>query len=211
MENNLTPSSSVDQSPLFRLPPELRDMIYEYAFSTNTCARVTKEAGILEPALLSTCKVVRDEAIAVFYGQERLILVVRSYDPSVMLLWDFKRRYLARNYDLVPARPKILHQGAPMWVKLRLSLQLYHGRKLRALLYASPQGTPNYDEQKLFIGGLFEAVRAMRDRPWEEVRGVLDRLRPGLVGLDNRWARWWGDSCDIGELRYFSLSGWTPD
>jgi hypothetical protein len=96
METTPALPSSVKDSPLFKLPQELRDVIYESSYSTETYATVTKEAGIPEPGLLSTCKVIRQEAIAVFYGETRPNFIIESDDPAVLLLWDGKKKYLAR-------------------------------------------------------------------------------------------------------------------
>jgi hypothetical protein len=188
MQSNATPPSSVEHSPLFKLPPELRDMIYEYTFNTATLARVTKEAGIPEPALLSTCKVIRKEAIAVFYHEMRLQFVIPSYDPTVLRLWDTKRMHLLNSYNLVPPGPISFHQGPRMWANLKLCFQLYHGRKLRTLLGASQPDGSNYIAEKVFIKGLFEVVKNMRGQPWEAVRNVLNMLRPGLVRIYYEWS-----------------------
>lgn len=66
-DNGSAYGSSVAHSILFKLPRELRDYIYEYSFS-GCRYQVTKHGGIAEPALLSTYKVIRDEATLTFYG-----------------------------------------------------------------------------------------------------------------------------------------------
>jgi hypothetical protein len=188
MQSNATPPSSVDHSPLFKLPPELRDMIYDYAFSTKHCVTVTKQAGIPEPALLLTCKVVREEAIAVFYRERRLHPIVHGFDSTVILLWQTKRRHMVNDYNMVPTTPKVVHEGPRMWVNLIHSLELYHGRKLWIISKDRPSsGSSSNREESVFIAGLFKVVRTMRGRPWEEVRGVLDMLRLGLVKFHPTW------------------------
>jgi hypothetical protein len=180
METTPALPSSVKDSPLFKLPQELRDVIYESSYSTETYATVTKEAGIPEPGLLSTCKVIRQEAIAVFYGETRPNFIIESDDPAVLLLWDGKKKYLAREYNLVPKAQWSTREGTRMWVKLKRCLQLWHSGTIQTWPSAGAPGTPNYSEEKRFTRGLFEAVRAMRDRPWDEVCCVLDMLRLGL-------------------------------
>jgi hypothetical protein len=138
--------------------------------------------------LLLTCKIIREEAILVFYGApNRFWLIVHGYDPAVLSLWDTKKKHLKREYNLVPAKYRIAHEGQRAWANLRLALQLHHGRKLRTTFTVSRSSTSTYREEIHFIGGLFKVSRAIRDRPWEEVRGVLDTLRLGLVSLDNEW------------------------
>lgn len=71
MQDSSSTSSSIDHSPLFTLARELRDKIYEYAVNCGDddgICTVTRRRGIPEPPLLFTCKVIREEALEVFYS-----------------------------------------------------------------------------------------------------------------------------------------------
>ena len=61
------------QSPLFQLPAELRNMIYEYALiePDNDCIDVREDDV---PGLLRTCRIIREEASPMFFGQNRYFL-----------------------------------------------------------------------------------------------------------------------------------------
>jgi hypothetical protein len=188
-------SSSVAHSPLFKLPRELRDYIYEYSFCNlyttyddgSRAIEITKEAGIPEPALLVTSKILREEAAALFYGHTRLALAIDSYDPAVMLLWKQKSQHLTQSCGLTPARLfSYSHDGPREWDNLKLMLRLYLAEKVQAL-YAYPPSSPEYDAEERFIYGLFKAVRRMRCHPWQAVEPVLDMLRPGLIALHPEW------------------------
>lgn len=180
--------ASVDRSPLFGLPRELRDMIYEYTFCSSTAIRITKQAGIPEPALLLTCKIIRDEAIASFYSPGRLILIMDSYDPAVMLLWDSKSLCLARDHNLRGVTPRYQRHGPRDWNNLKRSLQLHHDVVLRSRIEGRAPGSDRYTEEKAFIGALLDVAFRMRCQTWEVVEGVLDKLRLGLIKLHNEWA-----------------------
>ena len=65
--------SSVAQSPLFQLPPELRTMIYRFALDTGEDIEITESHGIPEPALLSVSKIVRSESYKVFYIENKYL------------------------------------------------------------------------------------------------------------------------------------------
>jgi len=84
-----TSVNSVAQSPLFRLPPELRNRIYEYAVYRSAehgfCV-VTATSGIPEPALLLTCKLIRQEAIGIFYAENKFMADTPSFDSRAYLL-----------------------------------------------------------------------------------------------------------------------------
>lgn len=174
-------------SNLFKLPRELRDYIYEYSFSGRRY-RVTKHGGIPEPALLSTCKVIRDEATLTFYGDEkRLILNVVSYDPAVLQLWCTKAMHLQRAHAIKRPKANHCHIGPRNWNNLKRTLQLRHC-KLISPFRSRPPGSPGHTDEKFFISGLFTVADEMEDRPWEAVEAVLDMLCPGLVKLHQGWA-----------------------
>jgi hypothetical protein len=74
--------SNVAQSPLFKLPPELRTIIYRYALLTDQDIDITESSGILEPALLSVCKILRLESYKVFYFENEFACMVEHYSPA---------------------------------------------------------------------------------------------------------------------------------
>ena len=64
--NNATDSTT--SSPFMKLPPELRDIIYEYALRLDDgIIQISSTTGIPEPPLLLTCKTIRREAISILY------------------------------------------------------------------------------------------------------------------------------------------------
>lgn len=186
MEIKPTSSSSVAHSPLFKLPPELRDIIYDYAFSRPALMAVTKEAVIPEPPLLFTCKTVRAEAIKPFYERPRFLLVVHSHDSAVMMLWLEKGRALMRAYKAYIAPQECWYSGPRSWSNLKRSLQL-HSQNPEMSLDAGVAGSPGWTDEAAFIQGLFQMTRAMKDQAWEKVEGILDMLRLGLVKFDWDW------------------------
>lgn len=106
---------SVADSPLFRLPPELRNQIYAYAVRTeprivtvdwaNTnlpdlpaiyCGRYSASA----PALLTVCRTIYNEAIGEFCAlpQYSIVVSVQLGQPTAMSFWDGKIRDLLSQY-----------------------------------------------------------------------------------------------------------------
>jgi hypothetical protein len=84
--NTASPATSTAASPLFKLPAELRLRTYEYVLYINLhdgICEVTRKKDILEPALLSTCKTVSDEGIAIFYSVNTVRLIAESFHPAV--------------------------------------------------------------------------------------------------------------------------------
>lgn len=85
---------AVLNSPLFKLPPELRDIIYEYAVGSDP--KVTRKTmlsdshcieskdfvakyNVVEPPLLQICRTVRREALGFFLAQAPHEVILRSY------------------------------------------------------------------------------------------------------------------------------------
>jgi hypothetical protein len=195
LKNNTIAASSVAQSPLFKLPRELRDHIYEYSFSglyTPTGngeehIRVTKERGIPEPALLLTCKTIREEAIVLFYSRSRFNLVSHSYDPAVLLLWEAKREHLKRGYNLAGCVQGLTRVGPRRWDNLKRTLQLIH--KGHHLFSAEVRrDDPLFSGEDEFIRGMFIVACSMGRYEWDEAEATLQMLRQGLVALHPRWA-----------------------
>lgn len=71
--------ASVARSPLFKLPPELRQLIFSYALSPSSSAAPdipwpsTHLAAHLQPQLLRVCKPVYDEAAVILYTTTNLL------------------------------------------------------------------------------------------------------------------------------------------
>ena len=186
-DNGSAYASSVAQSILFKLPRELRDYIYEYAF----CGRrfiITEHGGVPEPALLSVCRLIRDEAVPLFYCHEsRLTLYVVSWDPAVLELWKTKYIHLQRSHGIFASGANLHHVGVRNWNNLKRFLQLIHANGITRFRRHSPD-SPSYTDEKFFISGLFTVAAEMDNRSWEAVEAVLDMLRPGLVKLHRDWS-----------------------
>lgn len=61
----------MDDSPLANLPPELRNLIYEFTLISNTCI-VLSENGVRlwrPPTLLFSCSQIREEASSIYYSR----------------------------------------------------------------------------------------------------------------------------------------------
>ena len=185
-DNGSAYASSVAHSILFKLPRELRDYVYEYAFC-GLRFNVTKHGGVPEPALLLACKVIRDEAVPLFYCREkRLTLDVVSYDPAVLELWTTKRINLQRSHGIPALSVNLRRIGVRNWNNLKRILQFSHANRISYFRRRSPD-SPRYTNEKFFISGLSKVAAEMDNRSWEAVEAVLDMLRPGLVKLHRDW------------------------
>lgn len=93
-------SSTPTQSPLFKLPAELRNTVYRLVLTGEGPLTVKKdEIGNLM-ALLRTCKQTREEASSIFYSENRFIFPLDGRSIDAGLEW---LKGLGRNAAMIRA------------------------------------------------------------------------------------------------------------
>lgn len=186
-------------APFMRLPPELRNRIYEHAVRLEDgICEVSEAAGIPEPALLLTCKEVRREAIGIFYSVNTVRLMVVSYSPAMPTFIFRKQAAVRAQYDCeITTAVRIFELGPPRWRNLLSWLRLCHlsshsfivpimnVRPLRT--EGQPCDTPWEHRETMVVAGMFQMVEAMREVCWGDIEVILAMLRYGLVQLDSEW------------------------
>lgn len=70
------------ESPLLRLPAELRNTIYDYALVTDT-PLVISGPEPSQPGITRACKQTRSESLRIFYTRNSFSCVIQNYDPVV--------------------------------------------------------------------------------------------------------------------------------
>lgn len=180
--------SSVAASPLFKLSPELRNIIYRFVQGTGEQVFITKSAGIPEPALLSVNKIVRAEASRLFYDENDFICEISYFDHATLLL-------AARKYYVDPTsgRAQIgfkrcsihLHDHERNWSNLVAWLCDYHEQQC-----AGFRTIANYSAELLLITALFGLVSTARSTglPTADVVSLLTCMRPALAAHHDDWA-----------------------
>ena len=75
---NIQTALDQSSSPLMRLPAELRLRIYDYALTEDTYVMLLNDEGAKtgQPALLRTCRQIRNEALDLYYSSNVFALVV---------------------------------------------------------------------------------------------------------------------------------------
>ena len=71
LDETTPPPPSVAQSPLWKLPPEVRTHIYNYVVYRPAWYGVTRRDVVAEAGLLLTCKIVRQEVLRLIYDLDR--------------------------------------------------------------------------------------------------------------------------------------------
>lgn len=193
MQNTSSTSVSVTRSPLFKLPRELRDKIYEYAVYSGDdgICYITREDGIPEPSLLFTCKVVREEAVEVFYNVNSVRPKVISLHPAAVVLHARKLRSLMMkglrtkgtdaitfDYNSLEFRTLESLQG-----NLMLWLQYVHVGEIRITPEFPKKKTTDSDAHLKIINSMFKIARGMGRSPWDYVKAILDDIWRGLIAV----------------------------
>lgn len=199
-EDKQTNATDADaSSPLMKLPAELRTSIYEYALQLDNDGyfSVSQAEGIREPALLLTSKTIRREALAIFYAQNSISLLVDSYSPAMPLFIYKKQLAVFAQYKFKIAVRQVYSQGPPRWRNLLAWLRHAHEYEYVGVPFVrpgAPLGTRKYCDwagdpirEGMVVAGLFQMVAVMDDAEWEDVEETLRMLRYGLVKFDPEW------------------------
>lgn len=83
--------------PLLRLPSELRNAIYIYSIIEQSPI-VVDDTQPLEPALLSACRTIRDEALFLFYADNTFELRTEDFNSDLDHKFINRLRRLADRY-----------------------------------------------------------------------------------------------------------------
>ncbi|KAK3714224.1 hypothetical protein LTR37_008026 [Vermiconidia calcicola] len=184
MEKN----ASTQQSPLLKLPAELRDLIHAYTLVVDDIVAITA-SGIREPPLLLACRQIRQEAGKLFYGENEFLFCMLDCDSDIVVQGESWARAVEEEYGcLLRLRAGIPATNAPSdWKKLLEWIRRYREGTVNLKFVPPsmmPQGTPTC---MLVIGGLFK-IAEMEEQSWASVEGVLEEQHQILARLDSTWA-----------------------
>ena len=180
------------QSPLLRLPAELRNEIYHLVPTDPKNVQIST-SGYTRPALLNTCKSIRYEALHLFYTSNTFTLTIRSYNATPLLKW---RNHL--NRIGIQKEPQCwLDTTLPSWENLVEWLRLYHaGEVLESPLELGVMSSLCWKGslEEWIICAMVNIVRASKGESWGKVEKSLRVWRRALADRDRRWAhsRSWG-------------------
>ncbi|KAK3714663.1 hypothetical protein LTR37_007643 [Vermiconidia calcicola] len=84
--HNIQTALNQRSSHLLRLPAELRLRIYDYALSEDTQVVLLSDEGVKtgQPALLRTCRQIRNEALDLYYSSNIFVLVLNVNGRKAM-------------------------------------------------------------------------------------------------------------------------------
>lgn len=182
-------AQAIAKSPLFKLPPEMRNHIYSYALAIEGgVCRVTREEGVPEPNLLFACKLVRKEAIGIFYHINEVKVVLRDFHPAADILFTSKSRALSHELINLPKAER-LYDGSMNWHNLKLWLRAIHAGKADAWKRREQQ--TSVQETAKAKGNMVKSfrrlVKRLSHKPWDHVEPILENIRIKLMRADSQW------------------------
>lgn len=179
------------KSPLFRLPPELRTRIYEYAFKADNSHIITASRDFPEPALLRTCSAVRREATGLCYAVSNFTLATYGFDQNTMDMFTRKKRAVRDQFGATFNHVQIqIHVGRD-WRRLKSWARAVHRNKMRFVRSTEDRLTglaANTSPENIKIVGLLRLAKSMHYAPWESIEGYVDAYRADLIALHTDWA-----------------------
>ena len=177
-----------DKYHLLGLPAEVRNRIYRFALIENDVLELSATSPT-PPGLLIVSKQIREETVAMYYTENRFILVIVDFDgEAVTRPVEVYRKCFTPTGTGAQAKQQgiigIYTAGVPNWRNLVGWCKAIH-RGSMPVLKERPGGG---DRMNMSIAAIHKVVWGMRSRPWEEVEEVFEGFRKIMVLLDQAWA-----------------------
>ena len=184
--------SSVAQSPLFKLPPELRNMIYRFALLTAEDLEITETHGIPEPALLSVSKIVRSESYKLFYFENNFSCMIEHYSSATIQLAFRKASKDDPRTGIRRPKMMIYHQqrhwgNLVRWLHLCLQERRYACHAIPDSELAECDW--EYTTEERLFGGLFRFILNDNEPTPDRLNLLLECMRPAFIAADKDWAK----------------------
>lgn len=178
---------TVAHSPLFKLPPELRCMIYHFALVSDTVnpVLITESGGIPEPGLLSVNKLLRSETFAIYYQENHFRFIVSHYNDAAIRLAVGKANstFSPCSFDLTDGTWQVAVQTHQRnWKNLVSWLRACQQSVSGGL---SRSGSDKKEEK--LIEALFAVVYNKPEVTPRALDAVLEAMRPALVAHHADW------------------------
>jgi hypothetical protein len=165
------------QSPLLKLPPELREHIYHFALAEVDIIAVNSVTSTA-PALLLTCRKIRRESEPIFYASNEFrVSSVNWAVPCPAAHWI---------HNKVPAENLKLYFTTtnPVWTNLLDWLQKYHARQVDT----RPFGQASKVSDTEILAKAFDIVDIMRAVEWKVVSEVLETFKDAVAINNSTWS-----------------------
>ncbi|KAK5127464.1 hypothetical protein LTR85_006803 [Meristemomyces frigidus] len=166
---------------LLTLPLEMRNRIYRFVLvePQNIVIRANEKPPE-EPALLATCRQVRQESLNIYWKENNFEIEVRDY------LAAFYARWCTKSKDKSDSKYNCTHTftllGRINWWNLKAWLRACYNKECRGL------DADNANEEMAVAAHLFDIVESMSEKcSWYQVAEVLKKTVPVLQKQNPAW------------------------
>lgn len=178
---------------LLDISGELRNRIYREVLVLPESVHVAS-TGYEHPALLHTCKQVRQEATSIFFQENVFAFAIDRFDSTPLIRFRNRAPSMALIGGPFQQGPWLRDQS-PNWQNLEEWLnQFYHCNCIGSPTpeYMLKIGAEVMGRLTLYyiIGGMFEIVKQARVAgiSWSIAKKMFEGHRPILIALDKAWA-----------------------
>ncbi|KAK5677110.1 hypothetical protein LTS10_010299 [Elasticomyces elasticus] len=180
-ELNVRIDGTVD-STLFKLPAELRVVIYEYVLIEDQ--NITVDTELRLPSLHSISRQVREETMTIWYHGNEFLHPVVDCKADLATAWNKHCRQLKiRNIN-----DRMLIQGVPDWSNLMRWCQVLCDPSGVGMLLPADDDPNALEKVIAAANGVAQCFWTER-RPWVECELILMLMRPLLGFYDARWLK----------------------
>ena len=169
---------------IMNIPPELRNLIYRYTLiETEGDAEISIPASGAppqHPPLLHTCRLIRKEATAIYFEENKFAFELRDFDNTRLRRWCG----LSRQHRDTPVIFKFW--GRPVWTNLLQWLEDYHN-ELCPGCDAAIFGSCNPMSIACRLFRFVDDQEERRETDWEELRSILEVMHQCLVIENPDW------------------------
>ncbi|KAF2773404.1 hypothetical protein EJ03DRAFT_323901 [Teratosphaeria nubilosa] len=168
--------------PLLELPAEMRNDIYRLVLVKNEPVQVRAQDSST-PALLRTCRQIREEATSIFREENTFTLVIVDLAGNMPLQhWILAQKKIGPRY--------ISLQGEYNWANLLDWAKSFHDTQLRGPLVPTVDESsfgPGFSRFKN-ISDVFKTVSDLSGKvAWPVIVAVLERYRAGTARRAMGW------------------------
>ncbi|KAK5739145.1 hypothetical protein LTR17_005446 [Elasticomyces elasticus] len=167
-------------STLFKLPAELRVVIYEYVLVEDQS--ITVDTGLRLPSLHSTSRQVREETVPIWYRGNLFNHPITDCDTDLMTKWNKHCHALC----LPEIKQEISVSGRPNWSNLVMWCKILCDHSDGGMMLPAHNEFSKL-EQVISTTTIIAERFSYEDRPWAECELVLNDMRPLLGLVDDEW------------------------
>lgn len=164
-----------------RLPAELRNRIYDYALIERKQPIVVRVATTRPPALLSTCKTIRNEAIKIWATRNFFMFKTINHNASFFAKWQ---KHFLKYYTNSPGTNIMAEwDGVVNWYNVVECCEIL----FRAGVEYQPLALQTKNQAKIWVAALYLVHDGVKyGKTWNEVKFSLELLYIALKAANRR-------------------------